>query len=588
MRLTSLVARVSAVLMAVSAWAAPGSRAEWVFLVQDSLGGVTAAAPGLEPSAGVVRPAMNRPVVPGVIDLECPPGAAGAYQLFENGAVLPIGGAKPAFFNWGIAERASALAVAPDERGCWIAAGRILKSVGEPPRMVYPSFEHPIADIDYDPQKRQLTVLLINGDIALCRPSTNEWAAGPDIGLGEAIDIEMDGQFVYLLTNTGAVYAHDGREWTKTEGVPELGEGLARDLEPAPEGPGLYLLDAFGVIHAIGGAPPADSGPFALDTAVDLEIIESDGLPRWFPAGWTTTASLEPAEISLDPLGPPKTLYLRVDNAENLSSFTAEVEFDPDLINIVAPRDVQLGSWWERSVQGALVHAGVDPNRPGVITLYGGGAFSPYQGAAGGGDLVKLSISARPDVTAATTEVALNGVYFQDASPLGLAAPARSARGATVRIRPSMPSLELTWSHEGAPITDAELTAKPAEVLRADLWLRDGGRVRAADFTIDFSTESLRFLGMVPGGAWYRDAAVWPSFSTPAEANALGRLENQRIVSASEGGCRGEPGALASMFFAAGPGGQGLVQLEAFQLTGLEGAPVRTTPGRRILILGVQ
>ena len=387
--------------------------------------------------------------------------------------------------------------------------------------------------------------------------------------MDEAIDVEIDGNGIgdgfYVQTYGSHVYRVTADRSEEEEGVPDLGSGLSRDLESSPFGEGFYILDAFGVIHACGGAPVVPTEPFRVDTAMDLEIISGAVAPRWYPEGWNTAVELIPHEIRMDPGGSPKTLSLFVHDADDMASFGVEIRYDPAQLVILPAGSVTPGAWWERHVRNAQVHAQVDPRQKGVITLYGGGTFSLYEGASGNGELLKIAAAPAPGVTAGTTVIQVQNFFFQDATPLNRINPGKVLNTATVWIHPSLPKLSLAWYGESGPLETHRIESRLVDLLRVDLLVEEGSRISTIAFDLHFDPDVLRFLGMMAGDAWSRDAEVWPHFATPSEGNRLGELKDQRIESSSSSACRDEKSSLATLWFSSHKKGETSVRLDAIR-----------------------
>ncbi|MFB3789014.1 MAG: hypothetical protein ACE15F_21860 [bacterium] len=552
-----------------------------VFLIQSKWGGIAGISLNANQEASTpvaVRPNPENVAYP-IIDLEVVPG--GGYQLTANGRVLPLGDAKMPYTSWGSIRGARGLAIAPEVPGGWIAAANYIKKIGSPPPLVFPSFDQgsPIADLEYDLRRQQLAVIHENGALSLC--GRREYTAFQPIQLENdtAIDLETAPPGFYVLTRKGKVYEVTQNQAVLIHDDPDLGEGLVCDLEVPPDGHGFYLLDVFGVIHAFGGAPPVlTSEPLAPLEAVDLEIIPGDVIPRWDPPGLHTRVSFHPEVILLDPEGPRKPISIDIQNAEQLTGFYAQLEYDPGAVTL----EPGLGSWWERSMRGAPIDISVDP-QGGSFSLRGGGAFFPYEGVNGGGELVKLMASPVKGVTAAVTVLKLTEFYFRDASLESVDRPAQVVNSCTVVITPVQPQLDLAWSIDEATRTIEERTVKPGEVIRADIVVENGSRIRSFEFGFRFPNVFLKFLGMTPGAAWRDDARVLPRFDLPSLANRQGGLERQWIEAEQAGACQDQADAIVSLFFAVTSYGEGDICLTEF--SGLDDADrsLDITAGNRSL-----
>lgn len=530
-----------------------------VFLIQSKRGGITGLSlnANLESSPPVVVRPNPENVAYTVVDLETVP--QGGYQLTANGRVLPLGAAKMPYTAWGTIRDARGLAMAPDIPGGWIAAENYIKKIGRPPQLVFPAFYQggPIADLEYDERGQQLVVVHENGVISLC--GRREYAMFNPIPIedGRAIDIEAAPLGYYVLTEKGKVFEVNQNQAVLVHDDPDLGEGLVCDLEVPPDGIGFYLLDVFGVIHAFSGAPPVlTSEPLASPEAMDLEIVPGDSIPRWDPPGLHTQVAFRPDMIMLDPEGPHKAISLDIQYAEQLTGFYAQLQYDADIITL----EPNLGSWWERSMRGAPIDISMDPH-DGFFSLRGGGSFSPYEGVNGGGELVKLMASPVKGVTSAVTVLKLTEFYFRDASLESVDRAARIVNACTVVITPIQPRLELAWHTGEQEHLTEEWTVKPGEVIRADIVVENGSRIRTFEFGFQFPNDFLRFLGMTPGEVWRDDVPVVPRFDLPSRANQQGRLEGQRIEAEEAGACLDRADALVSLFFAVTSYGQGEIRL---------------------------
>jgi hypothetical protein len=87
--------------------------------------------------------------------------------------------------------------------------------------------------------------------------------------------LTSDGKGVYVLIGNGAIAT--GGNAPVLQGAPSFGADIAKKIRLAPQGQGAYILDAYGRVWPVGGAP-AISPNYLLhvneDWARDLEITE--------------------------------------------------------------------------------------------------------------------------------------------------------------------------------------------------------------------------------------------------------------------------------------------------------------------------
>ena len=550
------------VLCAVSAIAAEPPKAA-VFLIQDVWGGIiglSLRSDGILSEPELVRPMMGTQAFPVFIDLRV--DATGGYQLTLFGAIVPIGGAKLAFFYWTPMGEAKSFALVPGGVGGWIASENYITSLGRPPQLVFPPFHRTIMDLEYNAPEQKLTVLQEDGTIALCRRLMYEILDRLQLKEEKAIDVEEGPDAFYVLTQGANIYRVTADQADPVPNPPKVKPGTARSLKRSPFGKGFYLLDAFGVIHAWGGAPAVPNEPMSVEAAVALEIIPTDTIPHWYPSGWNTEAALTPREITLDPEAPPKNLSLMIQGAENLSGFSAEIRYDPKVLTM-APDKIEVGEWWGKNVREAQVAAS---SEKGLIGLQGGGAFFPYNGATGNGELAKIPVASVKGIDRATTTLEISNFYFRDASPGNLYQPGRIVDAATIFIRPSQPRLKLAWRIEGATHSTKELVVKPGAIVQADLLAEEGSRISEIEFGFRFSSNLLKFLGMSPGDAWRKDSFHQPIFSIPSLINREGGAENQSIKAETAGACEDELGAIVSYFFTVTARGEGTMMAQSIRI----------------------
>lgn len=102
----------------------------------------------------------------------------------------------------------------------------------------------------------------------------------PDVqfGVNVAVDMELvpEGPGYYILNNDGSLHAIGNVR--KFEDAPYFNYDIARDMELTSSREGIYILDGHGGIHPVGRAPvfPLSRTYFGWDTARDLELTPSE------------------------------------------------------------------------------------------------------------------------------------------------------------------------------------------------------------------------------------------------------------------------------------------------------------------------
>lgn len=538
-------------------------------ILQDESGGIT----GMNISYNIneiesfpVRPPLNNPVIR-IIDFEMTQN--GGCQLFSDGSLFPVGNAQ-LFSGSFQKDQAVALALFSTENGGWIASSSYLRPVGYTPNLALPSFQYPIRDIEYDSNRSRLCVLLSNGDIAFCTTKSFEWLKVLHLPREEAIDFELRNSEIYVLTNAGNVFHFTDR--MDQSNTPKLMDGLQDiensnfiDLELMPN-TGFLLLDKQGLVHSFDGAPRF---PTITLSVVDMEIMEADESPFWFPPGWYTTVSIQPEIIKLDPQGPEKNIDIWINNAENLASFSTEIQYDPSKIKL--NQKVLPGKWWQQNMRYQNLSTQIFPERTGVLVIHGSGSVSPYQGANGSGELVKLQISAVDRIQRGSTEIHIHDFSFRNASPVNPLISAEVASNPTIIIAPSEPKVSLAWVVDDSPITKTDITLNTGELCQTDILVTEGSRISECRFSLSFSQEHLRFLGMTKGNAWYAQETVDALFPLPSTQPQNGILHDIVLSAHHTGSCRDEPGTLVSILFqkkSANPiEKNGFIRLDSMQFT---------------------
>lgn len=531
------------------------------FLILDRWGGVigasrTAAGELREPE--VVRPWMESPEPVLFIDMEA--DVDGGYQLTQTGVLLPMGSAPPLQFAPSPAFNATALAMLPGGAGGWIAVDDYIKRIGRQPELVFPrelNQGRRLADLEYDRVNRRLAVLFEDGGLVVCSQQALVEYSAIKLKNDKALDIEIDGEEFLVLTKNANVVRLKKQSSALDADAPILTTKNAVDLEMSPFGEGYYVLDAFGVIHACGGAPKIETEALARADAVDLEWISTDKPPRWYPTGWNTQVALQPHSLRLDPEGSSKYLSLMIDGAENMRRFVVELRLDPTRL-VVDPNGVLIGPWWNRNINTPNLKASYDESK-GLLTLHGTGSATIVGGANGGGEAALVPIAPAPGVQAATASVAIEQFFFEDAAlsyPYRLnAEPAPSI----IQFQSMAPIINLEWSMQSPPMAKAPATGS---VIRADVYVQHGGRIQALVFDMKFTHQTLRLLGMTPGDAWEPRVPLRVQFATPSLANPNGEINNQEIRALGSGACKDERGSMLTLFFAVQEPGAASVQFK--------------------------
>ncbi|MEW6238028.1 MAG: hypothetical protein AB1656_21780 [Candidatus Omnitrophota bacterium] len=544
-----------------------------VFLIQNKGGGIigvsfTPGAKTMEPK--IVRPPEETYSLPAIVDLETLD--AGGFQLAVNGAVIPIGNVKLPYSFWPLLGESKKFALTPNGGGGWFISKNHMVSRGDRPALIFPTFDEKrtLSGVKYDARGKRLAILFEDGGAVLCSNSDYMLFDRLQLTNDAALDIEFYQDGFYVLTRKSKVYYLTNKEAVLSPDAPDLGEGLACDLELSPFGKGYYILSVFGDIHACGGAPAVETAPLGIDAAIDLEWIPGDKIPRWYPPGWNTEVGFQTPFISLDPEGPPKNISLFIREAENLSWFFAEIRYDPKIVKI-SLESIRNGSWWQNSADDAQVHASFDT--PGSLTLQSSAPFPLYEGPSGGGELLRFSISPAGNISPSTASLELANFFFRAASPGNpVQQPAKiAAPSCLIRLAPVQPKLNLVWIADGMEKNPAQYAVKPGDAIRVDIAVEDGGRLCNVLFDFHFSKEILAFLGMTIGGAWSREISVIPQFGLPFQANAEGGLMRQKISAALPGACMDEKDALVSLFFVAQKYGEAKVQLTSMEAQGHRG-----------------
>ncbi|MBI1387959.1 MAG: hypothetical protein GC154_05880 [bacterium] len=554
--------RIALPLLLCLASAAPRAA---TFLIQDRWGGIiglTRTAEGEVRDPAIVRPWMESPDSIQFIDMEA--DSTGGYQLLKNGMILPMGAAHPIPVDTAPNQTASALAMTPGGLGGWMAVDDYIRQIGRPPQLAYPASlkkGRRIADLEYDPVKSQLWILFEDGGVACAGPRSPESLDGLKLKNDTAVDVEVIGSDVAVLTRKSRVYFVTRKNAALQKNTPELGDGLAIDLEPSPFGAGFYILDVFGVIHACGGAPEIPTEPLTRDAAVDLEWIPADEAPQWFPAGWNTQVAFQPETLLLDPAGPAKYLTLYVDRAENMARFWAEIEFNPKRLRL-DPDQVRVGSWWSREISAPQIHKSLDEKK-GILTVHGTGASSIFSGANGGGDAAMIAVAPVAGVTSATAEIRVKRFYFEDAALRYPFLLTTETPAVTVKLEPIQPELSLVWLKQASKVDNPGDDSNKRGVFRFDLTARHASRIQTLDFDLSFSRDTLKFLGMTPGAAWNPRAPIQTHFDAPSHANENGKLTSQQIKAAEPGALRDVEASLLTLFFVSTAEGEAWVRFDS-------------------------
>lgn len=549
------------------------------FLIQEINGrvtGITLSADYIPSPTVTVRPAVE--MMEPVIDLEV--GIDGGYQLLANGIVFPIGNAKLPYAVWASIPNVSSFAMAAGSPGGWIASGPYLKTIGRPPQLVFPSFEANgfITDIEFDPKGQQLAVLNANGTISVCQRTKYVLYASPTLDEGDrAMDLEISPDSFFVLTQEGKIYRCSSSSVSEYPSVPDLTDGLAVDIELSPYNEtGLYILDAFGIIHACGDTPRIDMKPLNKPSAVDLEI-RSGTAPEWYPPGRYTAVRLEPALLRIDPAGPAKFFSIEIEKAEQLTSFVTQIRYDPAVLSINPGGS---GTWWGESILGVKIPPDQKTKKTS-LALQASRAYVPFEGLSGSGELARLTASPVSNVTSATSTIELLDFYFRDASHINMEHTGRIIHSCTVIIQPIQPQVDFSWYRSGQELK----SIKPGEIVRADILIENGSRLSELSFDFTFPAETLKFLGMTPGPVWHPDSRIVPHFGVPDLANADGGLTGQRIESRQPGGCKDERDAIVILYFSVLAQGKGGIQLTKIQATDDNGHDLNIQHGNNFLAI---
>ncbi len=543
----------------------------YTFLIQDRWGvivGLSIDETGAVQEPEIVRGMTESPRNPQIVDLETL--SNGGYQLTSEGVLVPLGEAKIPRSFWTPLSQSTKFAMDPEGKGMWIATADHLKIRGKPPQVVLPPSLHhgkQVTDLEYDKKNNRLLVLFEDGHISICYASTIDQVNTLTLDDDQAIDIEMTEKGFLVLTKQARLFYVNSETASPIPNLPELGEGLVRDIELSPFGVGFYLLDAFGVIHACQGAVEIQTEPLLQDAAIDLEILPLSHPPKWYPTGRNTKVRLEPDELLLDPIGPSRKMSLRIDEAENISGYIAELHYDPQLIRIESS-EVQVGQWWESAIQGAMVQANIDYEE-GVLFLAGGGSILPYDGATGSGEIARIAVSAATKTHFATTTVELTSFHIREVFPGDQYRAAEVVNSATISIQPIQPKIEAIWQNENH--SQQIKKTKPGEIIRLDLLVENGSRIKEIGFDLLFTKERITFLGMSLGDAWNREISLDTHFSIPSQANKDGQLKNQRIQADVAGACDDEKGSVVVLFFAVRDTGKAEIAFKNLQATDDQG-----------------
>ncbi len=537
-----------------------------VFLIQNKWGGIHGVAldRNLSPSEpAVVRPNIFEEQYSLIIGLEA--FSFGGYQLTAMGKVFPIGEASMPFAAFSPIGNATSFVMMPEGKGGWIASRTTIKTIGRPPRLAFPSFESHglIMDLEYDSQQQRLAVLCEDGAIAVCGISKFTWMDALELKDDKPIDIEFTPKGFLVLTELGRVYFVISEFMQQIPDLPQLGKGLACDLEISPLGSGFYILDIFGVIHACDGAPPVPTEPLTKDAAVDLEILLEDQLPQWDPPGMHTRVGWNDELVLLDPQGPPKQVSITVEKAEHMTGFMTQISYDPTKL-MLEPHNVRVGSWWDKGVREARIKPTAD-HENGQLILQGSGVSFPFEGATGGGELARLAISPVPGVTDIISAVEIENFYFWDSYQVNNDHSGTVINSCTVHIAPIQPRLDFLWEKDGQWLDETSREVLPGDIVRADIVVENGSRIRSFEFGFSFPNEFLRFLGMTQGSVWRDDISLIPYFDFPSKANENSGLRGQLLKAQLPGACQDQKGAIASLFFAVSSPGKGKIQVNSIQ-----------------------
>lgn len=557
-----------------------------VFLIQNKWGGIhgiSLDADRKPSSPAMVRPNMDTLQYPTIIDLDAFPN--GGYQLTTMGTIIPIGNTRLPYAAWAPIRDATAIVMLPDDGGGWISAGNSIKTIGRPPILSFPVFDRKttIADLEYDPQRKRLAVLSREGKITVCEEAKSRALGSIPLKKDFAIDLEFSPEGFWILTERGKVFSWKQDKVEELSNIPDLGKGLACDLEAAPNGMGFYILDLFGVIHACAGAAQVPTEPLTKPVAVDLEIVPGDILPQWDPPGLHTRVGWGTESILLDPQGPSKPVSMVVDRAENMTVIWTQVRFDPQYI-LLDPNGVRVGEWWDRGLRDARINPIVDSQK-GIMTLQGSGVHFPYEGASGSGELARFAVAPVAGVTEATTVLQVVEFYYRDAYQGNIDRTCAIINSCTVSIAPIQPIVDLSWAQSGDWLSNSHRIVKLGEIIQADIRAESGSRMNSFEFGIQFTPRSMVFLGMTPGSVWRPDVPIQTVFDIPSRANKNGILDGQKIESQLAGACLDRKGSIVSIFFSVASLEPAEFRLTSFSGKDPKGNHLNIKPGTQVLTI---
>ncbi len=541
-----------------------------VFLIQNKDGGIIGLSYSQstkELNTDLVRPPSSEFNNPAIADLELVKG--GGFQLAVSGALTPLGSLQYPTEFWRPLGACDHFALTPSGTGGWFVVNDHIITRNTPP-LVFPSFNsgEKIVDVEYDKISNRLVLLFENGEIVTCLSNSYQSINHLKLKNESAIDFELNSEGFMILTNKPSVYHVTSATAECIQEIPDLSGELVCDLELSPFGEGYYLLSVFGDLHAFGNAPEIKTTPLGIPVAIDFEWMEGNTIPRWYPPGWNTTVSLLPPEVSLDPQGASKSLSINIENAENLSSFIAEIRYDPKYITVDL-EGVQSGSWWEHTAREARVAASLD-NKNGRLFLRSTSTFLPFEGSSGEGELLRFPIAANQSVTHVTTTVEMIEFDFGVATPGNMffkPAPVKIS-SSTVWIAPIQPAFGLDWEMERKTRPGESSVLQIGDIIRIDMMIENGSRIAGITFDFSFSRETMNFLGMTLGDVWEKAKTIVPQFDFPSIANEKGGLTNQRIFTMQAGACRDAPGTMIHLFFAITDSGKHWFDVPLFQAQG--------------------
>lgn len=467
------------------------------FLIQDRWGGIigiSRTASGDISDPELVYPMSVSDLDVSIVDLVAFP--EGGYQLTDAGAVIPIGYTRPLPYSGASRGGAKALAVSSRLGAGWMAVPDYIRRLGPAPQLVLPPMLNqgiPITALVYLEDREELAILFQNGAIAVCSSDGYAQFIAPIADDDAAIAMAHSSDGFAVLTRASRIYLVDEDGVQEYPHPPVLEIGLARDLKASPFGEGYYVLDAFGKIHACGDAPPIPTEPLTADAAVALEIVPGDSPPNWTPVVHDAQVRLSPSPLYLHPDGSSRQVALVIERANNIVGFDAEIHYNPAQIT-VDPKRAHGGEWWQRAMTEPLLRVSAD-TQSGVVKLSARGTFTLFGGASGSGEAATLMVSAAPNMREGEAELTLRNAYLIRAYP-GQPQAVGDVHSATVVIRAIDPRCGLRWRLENAEERQA---LRPGDVIRVDIVSEHGGRIQHILFGFEFSTETLRFLGMVPG-----------------------------------------------------------------------------------------